>query len=67
MMPSLELFLLSEESSPGSSGMRNFIPVRYFCKIPVYRYFSVRYKPYIFIPGFFGHCSVLVQLIFTIA
>ena len=27
--------------------------VRYFCKIPVYRYFSVRYKPYIFIPGFF--------------
>ena len=30
--------------------------VRYFCKIPVYRYFSVRYKPYIFIPGFFGNC-----------
>ena len=32
--------------------------VRYFCKIPVYRYFSVRYKPYIFIPGYFGNCSV---------
>ena len=29
--------------SAGPSGMRNFIPIRYFCKIPVYRYFSVRY------------------------
>ena len=46
--------------------------VRYFCKIPVYRYFSVRYKPYIFIPGFFENCSVffgislLVQLVINL-
>ena len=29
---------------------------------PVYRYFSVRYKPYFFIPGFFGNCSVFFDI-----
>ena len=48
------------------------IPVSVFSQIPVYRYFSVRYKPYIFIPGFFGNCSVffgislLVQLVINL-